>query len=104
MAGPGAMIRATASLATPSTVSCPLELELITELPPEGTPQLVDTTYQSGSPDASTSLSVPIVRQGKRPTLSEVPQPVPVLPSLPVVLSKSPGFCGQGSAAGLVSH
>src|SRR5262245_44521168 len=96
------MISAAASV-TPSRVSCPAELELIAELPPEGTPQLVDTTYQSGSPYASTSLSVPIVRHGKRPTFRDVPQAVPVLPSLPVVLSKSPGFSGHGSAPGLFS-
>src|SRR4051812_37103469 len=96
------MMSATAALATPSTVSCPTELELITgKVVLEVNAQPGETTYQSGSPSASTSFSVPIVRQGKRPTLGKV-QLDAVFPSV-LELSKEPGASGQGRAPGLSS-
>src|SRR3954462_5361188 len=97
------MIKATAAFGTPSTVSCPALFEFTTLFEPRFTPQLGDTTYHSGSATAATKWSRPSVRQGKRPTLTLVPQLMPTSPCRPVVLSKSPGFSGQGNAPGLFS-
>src|SRR5690242_7313642 len=100
------MMRATAALATPSSVSCPGVSELITGLVgfAEGPAlaQFGDTTYQSGSPEASTNISLPMVRQGKRPTTGSV-QVAKALPSVPLVELKLPGASGHGNAPGLGS-
>jgi len=74
---------ATAALATPSTVSCPvqqvspdvasLQFELIVVVPPGlGVDHPAAITYQRGSPAASTNCSLPMVRHGKRPTAGKV--------------------------------
>src|SRR2546422_1985571 len=63
IAAPGAMIRATAALACPSTFSWPMVFELMVRVVVLVTScQPGDTTYQSGSADESTSLSSPSVR------------------------------------------
>ena len=73
IAAPGAMIRATAALACPSTFSWPMVFELMVRVVVLVTScQPGDTTYQSGSADESTSLSSPSVRQGNRPTVAQV--------------------------------
>src|SRR5437879_5796937 len=60
IAAPGAMIRATAALACPSTLSWPMVFELMVRVVVLVTScQPGDTTYQSGSADESTSLSSP---------------------------------------------
>src|SRR5512139_1117769 len=98
------MISAITSLLTPSTESLPVaqaipdaalaQLELMMVLPVAlGLVQLLATAYQSGSPATSTSLSVPIVRQGKRPTAG-VEQLEAICPSC-VGLSKYPGASGH---------
>src|SRR6266540_1700667 len=87
------MMRATASFNAPSTVSCPLVLELMIG---SGEPLVYahpgPTTYQSGSPDASTSWSVPMVRQGKRPTFGSE--------QFPAAWPSVPAASGQGRAPG----
>ena len=73
IAAPGAMIRATAALACPSTFSWPMVFELMGRVVVLVTScQPGDTTYQSGSADESTSLSSPSVRQGNRPAVAQV--------------------------------
>src|SRR5437867_3070374 len=106
------MMRATVSL-TPSTVRSPVlhsmvaslvQLELMMVFPDAlGFDQPDATTYQSGSPDASTNRSVPSVRQGKRPTAGSVQLGVSVRPSKPVVLVMPLGVSGQRNAPGLSS-
>jgi hypothetical protein len=94
IAGPGAMIKATALFAAPSTVSCPSESELIVRFVLEfGRCQPLETAYHSGSPAESTSLSSPSVRQGSRPTAGAV-QKLASMPSFEV--PKFPGASGQG--------
>jgi hypothetical protein len=96
------MIRATALLATPSTVSWPTESELMTVLVVElGLCQPGETTYQSGSAWASVSLSRPSVRQGRRPTAGtlQLPAATPSSAGLPEL----PAASGQGSLPGSFS-
>src|SRR5260221_13414608 len=104
IAGPGAMMSATmVSLsvpAIPSSVSWPLESELMDVLVPVY-PQPGDTTYHRGSPDTSVSLSRPSVRHGRRPTFGKL-QLEATLPSF-AVSSKYAAASGQGSAPGLFS-
>src|SRR5882762_717760 len=108
------MMSATAALATPSTVSCPvqqvspdvasLQFELIVVVPPGlGVDHPAAITYQRGSPAASTNCSLPMVRHGKRPTAGKVQEGVCVLPSVPALLLKLPGASGHGKAPGLSS-
>ena len=110
------MISATAEFATPSSVNWPLQqvspdvgslqFELMIVLSVDSGPgfdQPAATTYQSGSPAASTNFSDPIVRQGKRPTTGSAHEGVWAFPSVPVPLLKLPGASGQGKAPGLFS-
>jgi hypothetical protein len=103
MGAPGEMSSATAAFGTPSSVSWPMLFELTTLFVPTFTPHAGETAYQSGSASASSSWSSPSVRQGKRPTFTVAPQLMPTWPWRPVVLSKSPGFSGQGRLPGLFS-
>src|SRR5205814_8318835 len=106
------MMRATVSL-TPSTVRSPVlhsmvaslvQLELMMVFPDgPGFDQPEATTYQSGSPEASTNFSLPIVRQGKRPTAGRVQLGVIVRPWKPVMLVIPLGTSGQRKAPGLSS-
>src|SRR5258708_3877129 len=82
IAAPGAMIRATAALAWPSTLSWPIVFELMTRFPAV-IAHPGETTYHSGSLLASTSLSNPSVRHGNRPTAGSV-QAAAAWPSLAV--------------------
>src|SRR3954451_26557 len=92
------MISATALLATPSTVSCPTEFELITVcVVLLGKAHPGDTTYQSGSFSASTSLSRPSGRHRSRPIAGSVQTP-DATPSL--LVPKFPGASGQGRRPG----
>ena len=77
--------------------------ETVDPTPTQVTAQPEDTTYHSGSPAASTSLSVPMVRHGKRPTAGRAQPAELVLPSVPVMELKLPGASGHGSAPGLFS-
>src|SRR6185436_20360896 len=97
---PGAMISATTS-AVPSSVSWPVLLELIYVVS-GGTVELLsahagETTYQSGSPEASRHLSSPKVRHGSLPTAGSVQFPF-ALPSLTPPMA--PKASGQGSRPG----
>src|SRR5437879_4633418 len=95
------MISATESFAAPSTVSWPEVFELMVSIAVlEGSAQPTDTTYQSGSLAASTSLSNPSVRQGRRPTAGRAQLPA-AIPSL--LVPKLPGASGQGNRLGLFS-
>src|SRR5712692_1575254 len=111
MAGPGGMMSATAALAWPSTVSCPVQqvmadmesvqLELITVLVTAlGFAHPFATTYQSGSPLASRSLLMPIVFHGRRPTAGRVQFPG-ASPSFPVPILAADS--GQRNAPGFFS-
>src|SRR5712692_2879032 len=106
IAGPGAMIRATVSF-TPSTVSWPVlqarlgslvQLELMTRFEPRAHPDA--TTYQSGSPLASSGFSIPTVRHGNRPMAGNVQVPE-VAPSRPP--PTLPAASGHGNLPGSVS-
>src|SRR3954467_13579335 len=85
----------------PSTLSWPALLELMT-LPEPALAHPGETAYQMGSPAESTSLSVPIVRHGKRPTAGKE-HAAAVLPSVPLIALKLDGASGHGSAPGLFS-
>src|SRR5690349_16438152 len=106
--GPGAKITAT-TLPVPSNDRFPpagVAVPTLIIFPAAGglasNAQLLDTAYQSGSDEASTSLSSPSVRQGRRPTVlatgnvgEHVPTAMPsdAVPALP-------GASGHGSRPG----
>src|SRR3954447_392542 len=106
--GPGAQNTAT-TLLVPSTDRFPLAgvaLATLIIFPATGglasKAQLADTAYQSGSEEASSSLSRPSVRHGRRPTVllagnvgEHVPAAMPsdAVPALP-------GDSGQGKRPG----
>src|SRR5688572_32041994 len=94
----GAMMSATTVFASASTVSWPRLFELITRFAPSYA-QPGDTTYQSGSALASSSLSSPRVFQGSRPMLFWTAKPA-AQEGAPVPSSTVPGALddsGQGS-------
>src|SRR3954463_16410760 len=102
------MISATAAFGVPSTVSGPAAFELILSCVALDSRDHIpgDTTYQSGSFEASTSLSMPSVRQGRRPTKEQfglaTATPGPAMPSfdgLPIYA----GCSGHGNRPGLSS-
>src|SRR5262245_26751265 len=99
------MMRAIASFAAPSTVSCPAELELMNVVSAGkvefDSAQPGDTTYQSGSASASTSWSRPSVFQGRRPTAGKVQLPLACPSFAPP--AKLFGASGQGRRPGLLS-
>src|SRR5947207_2433396 len=102
MGAPGAMIMATAALAVPSAARLPTLLELMPSVGVDvfGMAQPAETMYQSGSPVASRSLSMPSVRQGRRPTAGSVQLPE-AMPSFgpPMLAADS----GHGRRPGLRS-
>src|SRR5882672_2785977 len=92
IAAPGAMIRATAAFAWPSTFNVPIVFELMTRFPAV-IAHPGETTYHSGSLLASTSLSSPSVFHGSRPTAGSVQFPA-AMPSLAPPIF--PAASGQG--------